>query len=63
LEIGKRVGRQGGRFRGFAKTLKSVRNRVRQLLRLERYRPEEHYMRGPGPKTREKLKHGTEASA
>lgn len=41
-----------GRFKSvFAHWTRSLRRR----LLGERYRPEEHYMRGPGPKTRAKV--------
>lgn len=36
-------------------TLRAFAERFRLALRTDRYRPEQHYMRGPGPKTREKL--------
>lgn len=53
----------GGLFRRIATALRSVPVLARRLLKIERYRPEEHYMRGPGPKTREKMKPGNGASA
>lgn len=34
--------------------LRAALRRLREAVSSERYRPEEHYMRGPGPKTRAK---------
>jgi hypothetical protein len=45
----------GIRFRRF------IRN-VRNFLSRDGYRPERHYMRGPGPKTRAKMATGNEHS-
>lgn len=36
---------------------------VRTAVTGDRYRPEQHYMRGPGPKTREKMQRSGGAGA
>jgi hypothetical protein len=47
--------------RNFLERIASLRGWLREWLRFQqnRYRPERHYMRGPGPKAREKA--GTES--
>jgi hypothetical protein len=37
-----------------AAALKRLRTRARDLLKVDGYRPEKHFMRGPGPRTRAK---------
>jgi hypothetical protein len=40
--------------------IEHIRQRIRMLIRLiadpDRYRPERHYMRGPGPKSAARLR-------
>jgi hypothetical protein len=47
----------------FLATLRGVAERLRHAFGAGRYRPEQHYMRGPGPKTREKIGRGGGARA
>ena len=47
----------------FLATLRGVAERIRHAFGAGRYRPEQHYMRGPGPKTREKIERGGGARA
>jgi hypothetical protein len=47
--------------RGIGAKIKRLRAWVRQLLHGDRYRPEEHYMRGPGPKTQKRRQAQSEA--
>jgi hypothetical protein len=51
------MGKDRGVYRRIVAALKGARERACQLMGASRYRPEEHYMRGPGPKTREKTQH------
>lgn len=44
-------------------TLRGVAGRFGNAFGAGRYRPEQHYMRGPGPKTREKIERGGGARA
>ena len=43
-----------GLFGLLARAIAGALARVRRSLGSSHYRPEQHYMRGPGPKTREK---------
>jgi hypothetical protein len=49
--------------RNFLAALAASLRRLRNGLSGDRYRPERHYMRGPGPKTREKTERGGGATA
>ena len=48
-------------IRGISARIGRWRARIRAILNADRYHPEEHYMRGPGPKTQEKLRSRPEA--
>jgi hypothetical protein len=50
------------RFLGnFLGTLERLRARWRQWMGADRYRPEKHYMRGPGPKCAANSNNSTKA--
>lgn len=48
---------------GIGATIRRLRALVRELMHADRYHPEEHYMRGPGPKTEERLRAKSESEA
>jgi hypothetical protein len=50
-KVGKLIGRFKSQFAHWTR-------RVRRQFAGERYHPEQHYMRGPGPKTKAKMASG-----
>ncbi len=43
-------------LKGATAAASEIRRRFKNGLLIDRYRPELHYMRGPGPKSREKAR-------